>query len=69
MLCDFCILYFILGSDRKTVSTESFGKQEEGWNIDEWNDTDKGKESIYIEVVMTRNHLFHQDLDLHLSGV
>ncbi|XP_023343193.1 N-terminal kinase-like protein isoform X2 [Eurytemora carolleeae] len=30
------------GSDRKTVSTESSGKQEEGWNIDEWNDTDKG---------------------------
>ena len=64
MLCDFCILYFILGSDRKTVSTESFGKQEEGWNIDEWNDTDKG-----IEVVRTRIHLFHQDLDLHPSGV
>ena len=47
MLCDFCILYFILGSYRKTGSTESSGKQEEGWNIDEWNDTDKGRKHLY----------------------
>ena len=40
-------LYFILASsDRKTGSAGSFGKQEEGWDIDEWNDTDKGRKHL-----------------------